>query len=83
MTNIMCPFRCINGYLKDKLRVLVTHQSQFLKDVDTIIVLKKVRFTRLQINISMSSNSINTLMEAVETYMYNPESPPPLLFRVK
>jgi ATP-binding cassette subfamily C (CFTR/MRP) protein 4 len=27
---------CINGYLKDKCRVLVTHQVQYLKNVDSI-----------------------------------------------
>ena len=29
--------KCINGYLKDKWRVLVTHQIQFLKSVKKII----------------------------------------------
>ena len=33
---------CINGYLKDKTRILVTHQVQFLKEADTIVCLKKV-----------------------------------------
>lgn len=32
--------RCIWGYLKDKTVVLVTHQVQFLKDVDEIIILE-------------------------------------------
>ncbi|XP_011505689.1 PREDICTED: multidrug resistance-associated protein 4-like [Ceratosolen solmsi marchali] len=32
---------CINGYLKDKTRILVTHQIQFLKDADKIIYLVK------------------------------------------
>ncbi|XP_052827296.1 ATP-binding cassette sub-family C member 4 isoform X1 [Octopus bimaculoides] len=30
---------CINGYLKDKPRILVTHQLQFLPDADHIIIL--------------------------------------------
>lgn len=30
---------CINGILKDKLRILVTHQLQFLREADRIIVL--------------------------------------------
>jgi ATP-binding cassette subfamily C (CFTR/MRP) protein 4 len=33
---------CINGYLKNKTRILVTHQIQFLKDADKIIYLEKV-----------------------------------------
>ncbi len=33
---------CINGYLKDKTRILVTHQVQFLKNADTIWYLDKV-----------------------------------------
>lgn len=33
--------KCINGYLKDKTRVLVTHQVQFLKNSDTILFLEK------------------------------------------
>ena len=35
--------KAINGYLKDKIRVLVTHQLQHLKKADHIIILKKVR----------------------------------------
>ena len=34
--------RAINGFLKDKIRVLVTHQLQYLKGVDQILVLKGV-----------------------------------------
>ena len=32
----------VNGFLRDKIRVLVTHQLQYLKNVDQIIVLKEV-----------------------------------------
>ena len=32
----------VNGFLRDKIRVLVTHQLQYLKDVDQILVLKAV-----------------------------------------
>ncbi|KAB0797841.1 hypothetical protein PPYR_08834 [Photinus pyralis] len=32
--------KCINGYLKGKTVLLVTHQLQFLKDVDSIIILE-------------------------------------------
>ncbi|KAJ8684127.1 hypothetical protein QAD02_019919 [Eretmocerus hayati] len=34
---------CISDYLKDKTRVLVTHQVQYLKDVDKIIYLNNGR----------------------------------------
>ncbi len=34
--------QAINGFIKDKIRVLVTHQLQYLKSVDQIIVLKEV-----------------------------------------
>ncbi|XP_046426437.1 probable multidrug resistance-associated protein lethal(2)03659 isoform X1 [Neodiprion fabricii] len=31
---------CVDGYLKEKTRIIVTHQLQYLKHVDQIIVLK-------------------------------------------
>ena len=33
----------IVGFLGNKIRVLVTHQLQYLKDVDKIIILKQVK----------------------------------------
>ena len=33
---------CINGYLKSKIRILVTHQVHFLMDANNIILLKDV-----------------------------------------
>jgi len=43
-THVGCQLfdQAINGFLQDKIRVLVTHQLQYLKYVDQIIVLKKV-----------------------------------------
>lgn len=35
---------CINGYLGNKTRILVTHQVQHLKDVDNIIILNSVGY---------------------------------------
>ncbi len=32
----------INGFLRGKIRIIVTHQLQYLKEVDQILVLKKV-----------------------------------------
>ncbi len=34
--------KAVNGFLHDKIRVLVTHQLQYLKDVNQILVLKGV-----------------------------------------
>ena len=32
----------VNGFLKDKIRVLVTHQLQYLKEVDTVCIINNV-----------------------------------------
>ena len=41
----LCYFlhRCINGYLANKPRILVTHQIQYLTDADQILVMSEVR----------------------------------------
>jgi len=36
--------KAIKGFLKDKIRILVTHQLQYLKEVDKILVLKEVKY---------------------------------------
>ena len=38
--------KCINGILKNKLRILVTHQVQFLKPVSRIFLIKDGRVSR-------------------------------------
>ena len=35
-------YRCINGCLKNKTRILVTHQLGYLEDVDKIYIMKFV-----------------------------------------
>lgn len=44
---------CINGYLKKKTRILVTHQVHYLKNADEIIILnnvgKNIIFLRIQL----------------------------------
>ena len=39
---ILVLFSCINGYLKSKVRILVTHQVHHLSKADHIIVLNGV-----------------------------------------
>jgi ATP-binding cassette subfamily C (CFTR/MRP) protein 4 len=34
---------CVNGILKEKTRILITHQLQFLKEADEIIFIVEVR----------------------------------------
>ncbi|KAF9172456.1 hypothetical protein BGX21_005723 [Mortierella sp. AD011] len=36
---------CINGFLKDKARVLVTHQLQYIKDCENVLVLEQGQVT--------------------------------------
>ncbi|KAF9934457.1 hypothetical protein FBU30_001950 [Linnemannia zychae] len=38
---------CINGFLKGKARVLVTHQLQYIKDCDTVIILERGKITHM------------------------------------
>ncbi len=35
-------FRCINGFLSSKIRILVTHQTHLLTEVKKVLVLKNV-----------------------------------------
>ena len=41
LTFRLLSFRCINGFLKNKLRILCTHQTQFVQNADKILVLNK------------------------------------------
>lgn len=41
-TRVLSFPRCICGLLKKKPRILVTHQLQYLKAADEIVVLKEV-----------------------------------------
>ena len=40
---ILTNFSCIKNYLKSKTRILVTHQLQYMQEVDKIIVMDKVK----------------------------------------
>lgn len=48
--------KCINGFLKDKTRILITHQLQFIHDVDRILILKDVSTTKLLLVPSVNVN---------------------------
>ena len=45
------PHRSIKDYLNNKIRILVTHQIQFLQDATKIIVLNNVNVQSLDNNI--------------------------------
>ena len=40
--NAALSFRCIQGILRDRLVILVTHQVQFALQADKLLVLKEV-----------------------------------------
>ena len=42
MKMTMLPFRCINGVLKEKTRILVTHHLSYVEEVDHIYVMSDV-----------------------------------------
>ncbi|XP_054723461.1 ATP-binding cassette sub-family C member 4-like isoform X2 [Uloborus diversus] len=60
--------KCINGYLKDKVRILATHQIQFLKGASQILVLKEGRCFALGSyeKLSQSGVDLGSLMEDYE-----------------
>ncbi|GIY89244.1 hypothetical protein CEXT_676372 [Caerostris extrusa] len=60
--------KCINGYLKDKVRILATHQIQFLKGASQILVLKEGRCLALGTydQLTESGVDLGSLMEDYE-----------------
>ncbi|EFA04157.2 ATP-binding cassette sub-family C member 4 [Tribolium castaneum] len=52
---------CIVKYLKDKTRVLVTHQLQFLRQADLIIVLNNGQVEKIGTFAELSENELNNL----------------------
>ncbi|XP_012261830.2 ATP-binding cassette sub-family C member 4-like [Athalia rosae] len=71
---------CINGYLKHKTRILVTHQLQYLKDADLIVVLRNGKvvnqgtFTELQKTDVNFAEELNE--EEAEATKKTKENPP-------
>ncbi|XP_045033102.1 ATP-binding cassette subfamily C member 4 isoform X3 [Daphnia magna] len=57
--------KAINGYLSDKIRVLVTHQLQYLKDVDQILILKAGRVEAMG-SYKEISNSVLDIAKTIE-----------------
>lgn len=59
---------CINGYLRGRTRILVTHQIHFLKAADYIVVLNEVRIfyittTTINTKICEDGRMLNFLAE--------------------
>jgi ATP-binding cassette subfamily C (CFTR/MRP) protein 4 len=52
---------CIVNYLADKTRILVTHQLQFLRQADLIIVLSNGQIEKIGTFAELSDNGLNTL----------------------
>ncbi|XP_054157408.1 ATP-binding cassette sub-family C member 4-like [Oppia nitens] len=59
--------KCIVDYLKDKARVLVTHQIQFLKDAHKILILKDGKCVALGSYEELSKAGINFMSFVKET----------------
>ncbi|GFY48387.1 hypothetical protein TNIN_211863 [Trichonephila inaurata madagascariensis] len=60
--------KCINGYLKDKVRILATHQIQFLKGASQILVLKEGKCLALGTfdQLTQSGVDLGSMMEDYE-----------------
>lgn len=52
---------CIKGYLSNKTRILVTHQLQFLKQADMIVILNDVSIKQYYLGKNCSVNSLAEL----------------------
>ncbi|CAG9831240.1 unnamed protein product [Diabrotica balteata] len=55
--------KCIKGFLGSKTRILVTHQLQFLKDADVIIVFEKGKIKKMGTFDELSENYLKSLQE--------------------
>lgn len=63
--------QCINGYLKNKTRILVTHQIQYLRDCDYIIILNNVSIIFQSNKIKDQSNACKFNIAIYHIYIYN------------
>lgn len=64
--------QCIQEYLKDKTRILVTHQIQFLKGADLVVIMNNVSFSsilfkkrisRIQLDLQGTIDKVGTFDE--------------------
>ncbi|XP_050501656.1 ATP-binding cassette sub-family C member 4-like isoform X2 [Diabrotica virgifera virgifera] len=55
--------KCIKGFLGSKTRILVTHQLQFLKDADVIIVFEKGKIKKMGTFDELSEDYLKSLQE--------------------
>ncbi|VVC32367.1 Hypothetical protein CINCED_3A020730 [Cinara cedri] len=53
--------KCINGYLREKTRILITHQTQYLKNVDKIVVMENSNITGEGSLQELQTNSLDLL----------------------
>ncbi|KAJ8932364.1 hypothetical protein NQ314_014731 [Rhamnusium bicolor] len=64
---------CIKNYLKNKTRILVTHQLQFLKQADLIVVMNNGKITKVGSYNELSENELSSLYP--ETTQEDKEKP--------
>ncbi|KAK9870727.1 hypothetical protein WA026_008296 [Henosepilachna vigintioctopunctata] len=55
--------KCIKEYLKDKTRILVTHQTQFLDQADFVLVLNKGKVEKFTKSSEISPQEINFIRQ--------------------
>nr|CAH7718231.1 unnamed protein product [Callosobruchus chinensis] len=73
--------KCISRYLKEKTRVLVTHQVQFLREADVIIVINNGRIEKMGTFAELSENELNCLKQEEHEQKQEQEKGPKTEFR--
>ncbi|KAG5881447.1 hypothetical protein JTB14_037665 [Gonioctena quinquepunctata] len=53
--------QCIRGYLRNKTRILVTHQLQVLKQADLVVIIEKGRIQKIGTYAEISENELTNL----------------------
>ena len=61
--------KAINGFLRDKIRILVTHQLQYLQEVDQILVLKGVNKAFHYYWLSFIISNLSVIHRLLETLL--------------
>ncbi|CAH1981029.1 unnamed protein product [Acanthoscelides obtectus] len=73
--------KCISGYLKGKTRVLVTHQVQFLREADAIIVINNGKIEKTGTFAELSEQELNCLKQEEHEQKQEQEKGPKIEFR--